>query len=219
MAKKTVTPAPRIDPIRLTNLHEPTIVPEAHGAYDGERYAHRDLTDHDLSGATFTECAFADLIAHGIQLRDARFADTVIDRLNAPVLRGVRSDFHDVTIDASRLGSAELYDSSWRSVHISNSKLGYLNLRNAILNDVLFTNCSIDELDLGGAQLTRVAFENTSISTLDIRNATLTHVDLRDVSLTTIEGLDNLRGATMSSDQIAALARVFADRAGIIIQD
>lgn len=209
-----------LDAIRLVDLIDGA--PEslhAHELYDGHRFVDADLDGRELTGASFSECEFRDLSAHQTDLRFATFADTVFTHVKAPVFIAPRSEFRDVTIEGSRLGSAELYDASWRSVRFSNSKLGFVNLRGATLQDVLFENCTIDELDLGGSKMTRVAFENCTISSLDITRATLNHVDLRGLELLRVTGLDALKGATLNSYQVAALAPVFADRFGIKVED
>lgn len=220
MVRKPTTPPPRIDPIRLVDLHGGDASSlSAHGNYEGQRFTGIDLSSRDLRGIAFSECALSDIVAHEVDLRSAEFADTTIEHLNAPVLVAPRSQWRDVKIDYSRIGSAELYEAGWHSVHISNSKLGYLNLRGADLTDVLFTNCTIDELDLGGAHATRVAFTGTSIGTLDTTHASLTHVDLRGLQLHTLIGLEHLRGATMTTYQVSELAQLFAERIGITVQD
>lgn len=156
---------------------------------------------------------------HATELRGASFLDTRIARLNAPVLSAARSRWRDVELDASRVGSAELFESQLTSVHISNSKLGFVNLRGAKLDDVLFTNCTIDELDLGGASVSRVAFVDSQLRNLDVTRATLNSVDLRTLELRSITGLEGLRGATINSYQVAELAAVMAQNLGIRIED
>ncbi|MFI8632353.1 pentapeptide repeat-containing protein [Microbacterium sp. NPDC077663] len=149
------------------------------------------------------------------RLRGASIADSVIDRLNAPVLRAANSSLRDVEITGSRIASAEFHGTSWRSVRFTGCKLGYLNLRGAEIHDLLITDCTIEELDVSDAKLTRAACERTRIDTLIAAHAALTDVDLRDASLRRIDGIQGLRGATMSSSQIADLAEVFAEMLGI----
>jgi uncharacterized protein YjbI with pentapeptide repeats len=218
--KKTRTHAPKLDRILLPQLDALDADElESHSSYDGALLAGLDLDGRDLSGSTFSECAFTDVSAHESDLRSAAFLDTTIERLNAPILTAARSRMRDVTIDGSRIGSAEFYDAGWQSVHITNCKLGFVNLRGAHLRDVLFTDCTIDELDLGGVQAERVAFAGTRINTLDVTRAEFSHVDLRTVELRHIVGLDGLKGATLTPEQVAELATLFAERLGITVED
>ncbi len=214
------TTAPRLDVIRLADLTDgdPKLI-EPHEQHEGQRFPHADLDGRALTGASFSECEFHDLSAHETDLRFATFAETAFVRLNAPVFLAARSRFRDVTIEASRLGSAELYDASWQSVHISNCKLGFVNLRGATLQDVLFTDCTIDELDLGGAKANRVAFTRTDVNNLDVTRANLSHVDLRGLEMRHLIGLEGLKGATLNFFKIAELAPILAGRLGIKVED
>ncbi|WP_440709822.1 pentapeptide repeat-containing protein [Herbiconiux sp. YIM B11900] len=220
MAGKKNSRAPRIDPIRLDALTEgdPALLAANENVF-GERFDAADLSGRDLSGASFTECEFLDLLAHEADLRGTSFADTRFERVNAPVFAAPRSRFRDVSLDASRLGSAEFFDASWESVHVTGCKLGYVNLRGARLNDVQFTDCTIDELDLGDATATRVAFPGTRIGTLDVTRSILSEVDLRALEASHIVTLEGLRGAIMTPYQITELATVLAQQFGIVVED
>jgi uncharacterized protein YjbI with pentapeptide repeats len=92
-----------------------------------------------------------------------------------------------------------------------------VNLRGARLTDVSFGDCVIDELDLGGATLQRAAFPGTRIGRLLAPEARLTDVDLRGARVDDIEGVEGLRGATVSLDQLLDLAPTLAARLGILV--
>ncbi|MCX7521406.1 pentapeptide repeat-containing protein [Microbacterium sp. STN6] len=222
MAQRTTTLAPRIDPVRLSGLVDDDGAELGHSAFqeEGKRFSGLDLTGRDLSDATFSECEFIDVSLHQADLQRASVIETTMERVNAPVLSAARSRFRDVVVSGSRIGSGELYDASWQSVRVENCKLGFLNLRGARLLDVLFVDCVIDELDLGGAKAKRVAFAGTSVASLDVTQAELKNVDLRDAQLHAIRGImPGLRGATMSSVQVAQLADTFAAHLGIVVDE
>jgi uncharacterized protein YjbI with pentapeptide repeats len=220
MARKPGTQAPRLDEIRLEDLAVGD--PEAlgpHDLYEGLRFDAVDLSGRDLGGIQFRECAFDDVQAHDATLRGATFFDVELARLNAPIFSAPRAELRSVTIEGSRLGSAELYEASLSSVHIVSTKLGFVNLSGATLLDVLFTGCSIDELDLSGAKLNRVAFVDCTIGVLSLNHATLQNVDLRRADLSRIDGFTALAGATLTSGQVADLASSFAEHLGIRVED
>lgn len=218
MTRSRSPQTPRLSTINLVDLADgDSTLLEAHEHYDLLRFTSADLSDCDLVGATFSECEFLALTAHGTDFRSAGFVDTRFDRLDAPVFKAPRSHFRSVDIQESRLGSAEFYEARWQSVHIRDSKLGFINLRGATLRDVLFTNCNIEELDLGGAKANRVSFTNTTVNNLDLSQATLQHVDLRGLAIERISDFQGLRGATMSSFQVSELAPQFAHHFGILV--
>jgi uncharacterized protein YjbI with pentapeptide repeats len=186
---------------------------------DGERFTDLDLSDVDLMGITFSECVLDTVTLTNADLRAARFIETQLARINAPVLRAPLSTWRDVIVENSRIGSGELFESSWRSVSIRHCKIGYLNLRAAELIDVEFVDCQVDELDLGASRATRVSFAGTFIGSLDVARATLLDFDLRGAEFAGIRGLESLRGTTVSEIQLSELAPLLAEHLGITVED
>ena len=118
-----------------------------------------------------------------------------------------------------RLGALEAYDAHWRSVRFVGCKLGFVNLRRAKLAEVQFSDCVIEELDLVDAQARRVRFADSRIGHLDVQHANLRDVDLRGANVTSISGVTELRGTTMSTDQVTFLAPMLAAGLGIHVED
>ncbi len=183
-----------------------------------ERFEGADLSHADLSDITFERCDLVGLSLHQTDLRAATFSDSRLERIDAPVLSAPRSVWHDVVLDGSRIGSAELYESAWRSVELVDCKLGYVNLRGATIRDLRLTGCTVDELDLTDAQATRVAFEGTSVDHLVLASARLVHVDLRGATLRRITSVERLAGATVSPGQLVDLAPLLATELGIRVE-
>ncbi len=218
MPKKVTLTTPSIDPLDLPDLVDGIVGDlAAHGMFDVTRFADADISGVDLSGISFTECELAGLTAHETQFRAARFVQTRIERLNAPVFAAARATIQDAEILRSRLGSVELYDGEIQRVTVTGSKLGWVNLRAARLCDVQFTGCTIDELDLTNARLARVAFEDCAVQTLRLDGARLVHVDLRGLDMHVIAGVENLTGATLSHAQTVLMAPLFAEHFGITV--
>ena len=178
-----------------------------------------DLSGTDLEGLGLSESRISDVSARELRMRSASFVETILERVDTPVLGAASISFRDVVIRDSRLGSAELYDSTWQSVHFTGCRLGYLNLRSARITDLLFTDCTIDELDLSSAVVSRMAFRDTSVRALTLHGARLTDADLRTLDPGRIDGIEGLRGASLSPDQVQALAPALAQALGIHIAD
>lgn len=203
--------APKITKVTLGELTTPDPRDVLDGDMrEGERYVRADFSDRDLTSASFTNCEFDRVQLMDADLRGAHFTGSRWADVDAPVLRGPRSGWRNVIIERSRIGSAELYESTWRDVTIADSKLGYLNLRGSEWRDVIFADCGIDELDLNGATATRLAFRNCTVGTLDLTDAKLTDVDLRGADLSTINGFAGIAGATISDFQLTQMSRLIA---------
>jgi uncharacterized protein YjbI with pentapeptide repeats len=214
-------PNERVRPPKIRRLALPQLVDASDTELgidderERERLADADYSGLDLMGIKFDECELDGVNFGDSDLRSARFIETRLTKINAPILRAPRSTWRDVELTASRIGSGELFESNWRTASIRNCKLGYVNLRASELADVEFVDCMIDELDLGGSKASRVAFVGTTVGLLDVTRATLTDFDLRGAELRGIRGIESLRGATISELQLGELAPLLADHLGL----
>lgn len=213
--------APRLGDLRgqvraAEDLPEGDAATLAVDAYrDNERFSSIDLTGHNLTGLTLSECALVDVTVTDADLRAARITDTSLTRLNAPVLRAAHSVWREASIQDSRIGSGELYDAQLSTLLVSRSKISFLNLRGGTLRDVAFEDCLIDELDLSEASARRLAFPGCTIAMLDVSRAHLEHVDLRGARIGGIRGIDSLHGVTVDAAQLIDLAPLLAAHLGI----
>ncbi|KQQ03943.1 MULTISPECIES: pentapeptide repeat-containing protein [unclassified Rathayibacter] len=208
--------APRLDPLVLDDLAEGYAGDTgAREHAEGLRFTDVDLSGVDLTASSFSECVLDGAALDRAQLRAASVVESRLERLDVPGLSAPRSRWRSVELLASRLGSAELYESTFEQVHLADCKLGYVNLRGATLRDVVFERCTIDELDLGGASGSRVAFVDCEIRSLELPNARIDDLDLRGAELHVLGGLDGLRGAALTELQLSLMLPLFAQHFGV----
>ncbi|OEI68892.1 pentapeptide repeat-containing protein [Curtobacterium sp. ER1/6] len=211
------TVAPRIAPVDPRDLEDWTPTPGdllTGDRVEGKRVAVLDLAGERLPDLELEECVVETLRAGDADLRGLRVRDSVVETLDAPVLRASSSSWREVRVAGGRVGSAELYDGTLNGVEFVGMKLGFVNLRGSTLTDVVFRDCVVDELDVADARLLRVSFPGTSIRAVEGTNSRIEHVDLREADLDRVERLEGLRGATIGSDQLFALAPLLAAQAG-----
>ena len=214
------TVAPRLRPVELPDLTDGTaqdLAPDA--AVSGTRFTELDATGRSLRGLSLTECAVEVARLSEADLGGCRFVAVDLAGLDATAVRAVGASWREVAVRASRVGAAELYDGVLDNVAFTGCRLGFVNLRGASLTDVAFTDCTVDELDLGDADLTRVAFRGTAVRSLVVRGARLTDVVLRGAALAALEGVESLRGATVTVAQLLDLAPLFAAAAGLRVDE
>jgi uncharacterized protein YjbI with pentapeptide repeats len=182
-----------------------------------QRLAFRDinLRKRSLGWTGFTECSFQDVQADDVDFRESAFIQCTLNRLSASTFSVPSGRMRDVRITESRIGALVAYEAGWQAVHFVGVKIGFLSLRRAKVQDVLFTDCEIDELDLSNARVQRLAFARTAVKGLTLTGAKLQHVDLRTLELREIAGLESIRGATLTPEQVLELAPVFAKMYGI----
>jgi uncharacterized protein YjbI with pentapeptide repeats len=221
MARRTGSPD-GVDAPRTTSTPPTDLEPWTPGPGDlltGDRIEGKHVEVLDIAGERLPdleveESVIGTLRADGADLRGLRIRDSVVEVLDAPVLRASSSTWREVRIAAGRVGSAELYDATLNGVEFVGLKLGFVNLRGSTVTDVVFRDCVVDELDVADARLLRVSFEGTRIRSAEGTNSRSEHVDLRGADLDRVERLEGFRGATIGSAQLYALAPLLAAQAG-----
>ena len=83
----------------------------------------------------------------------------------------------------------------------------------------MFRDCRMSECDFYEASLKDVTFERCELRGARFSGATIERVDLSACDLAGASGVDALRGARMSWDDVLANAPVFAAALGIEILD
>jgi uncharacterized protein YjbI with pentapeptide repeats len=176
------------------------------------------VTDVDVSGARFMECAVTRTTFECGGFRRVRFIDTWFHETRVVGTDLAESNWQDVTFLGGVLAGPQLYGAELTRVVFQGCKLDSLNLREARLSDVRFDDCVLADVDFGGATLRRVTFPGSRLTGVDFSRVTLEKVDLRGAELGLSGGAECLRGATISAAQLLDLAPVFATSLGITVK-
>jgi uncharacterized protein YjbI with pentapeptide repeats len=107
---------------------------------------------------------------------------------------------------------------TWTGIRVRGSKLGFLNLAGARLEDVVFEDCEIGGFDARAAQLKSIGFVNCTIDEVNVAGATLSKVDLSGAKLRSLVGVESLRGAIVSHEQLVDLAPLLAAELGLEVR-
>ena len=188
---------------------------ETHGDYDAVAFEDLDLTGQNANNANFLDCRLERCRVDGLLLRRARVVDSLLADLQAASLDLTEAVWRDSLVTGGRLGAVVAAATKWARVRVRGGKLDFLNFRGATLQDVVFEACVIGEIDLGNAQLTNVSFVDCKVDDLNVGGATMSRVDLSRASLHALRGLQSLRGAIVSQDQLLDLAPLLADHLGL----
>ena len=98
-------------------------------------------------------------------------------------------------------------------------RLDLVALRFAKLERVVFRDCRMTECDFYEASLKDVMFERCELRGARFSGATIERVDVSACDLAGATGVEALRGARMSWNDVLANAPVFASAIGIEIVD
>ena len=129
------------------------------------------------------------------------------------------STWRDSHISGGRLGAVSLIGATWTGVRVRGCHLGFLNLAGAHLEDVLFEGCEIGSLDARTAELDSVTFVGCTLDELNVSGATLRKVDLSGARLRSLIGVESLKGAIVSHEQLVDLAPLLAEQLGLEVRD
>ncbi|HTU76845.1 MAG TPA: pentapeptide repeat-containing protein [Trebonia sp.] len=171
------------------------------------------------SGGRFVECAITGLTFDGGTLRKSRMSDVWLGETRLVAVDLAESSLVDTWLSGCVLAGVQAFSALLRRVSFRNCKLDSVNFRDASLTDVTFEDCVLRDVDFAGARLTRVRFPGCTLSGAAFTKATCSSVDLRGASLGVTAGFDALRGATIDSMQLMALAPLLAHHLGISVAD
>lgn len=222
-----------VQPIVRTSGRRPSSEPEISlpdlTPFDGERleadgdhvavdFADLDFAGNDAPDVRFLECRLQRCGLDGASLRRARIAESVLNDVHGATVDFADSIWRETLIRGGRLGAATLVGATWTGIRIRGSHLGFVNLAGAHLQDVLFERCEVGSLDVRGAELQSVAFVDCRVDELNVAGATLSKVDLSGARLRTLLGVESLRGAIISHQQLVDLAPLLAAQSGLEVR-
>jgi uncharacterized protein YjbI with pentapeptide repeats len=185
--------------------------------YEGVHFDRLDLDAPRAPGSRFMECAFTRVTMQDGRLRRARFNDVWLRGVRLTATELSDSSWIDATIIGSVAAGVVAHGSRLRQVTFRGCKLHGVNFRAATLTEVLFEDCMLREVDFGGATLRRCRLPGSQLHETDFSQVTLDKVDLRGAELGIIITPGALSGATITPVQLAELAPLLAEHAGITV--
>jgi uncharacterized protein YjbI with pentapeptide repeats len=193
---------------------------EPEGDYECVQVSGDDIHDVEAGHARFSESVFTSVAINRGSLRYARFADVWVRNVRWVGTELSDSSWQDAQLIEGTMAGVELGGSNLRRVGFEGCKFDSVNFRRAKFRDVSFVDCVLRHTDFGDAELTNVTFPGSVLQGLLLNQARLKKFDLRGaVSLGIADGIDALRGATISSSQLMDLAPDFARAIGINVVD
>jgi len=122
-------------------------------------------------------------------------------------------------IKGGRLTGIDLSRSMIRDVVFEGCKLDMANFRYATLERVSFVDCMLTETDFQAAELSIVSFATSTLDRVEFGHCRLKDCDVRTSQLLAVRGWQYLKGLSVDSTQLIAIAPQLALELGIIIKD
>jgi uncharacterized protein YjbI with pentapeptide repeats len=198
-------------------VHQGNLAPAE--AYDSAHFDQLDLASPDASGSRFLDCAFTRVSVEEGKLRRAQFTDVWLRDVRLISTTLAESTWAGAAIIGSVAAGVEAFGAQLRRVSLRGCKLDSVNFRDAVLVDVTFDNCVLRDVDFSGAVLTRTAFPHSKLTTTNLTRVTLDQLDLRGAELGITIDPTCLRGAIVTTAQLADMAPLLAKSIGLIVAD
>ena len=192
---------------------------EAEEDYEGLTFADATFDEAAAGGCHFLDCSFLAVSFGGGRLRKSRFTDTCVRDTRFVATDLAETGWQDTTLAGCALAGVQAFSAALRRVTFRDSKLDSVNFRGAVLTDVAFEDCVLRDVDFASATLLRVSFAGCTLTGAHFTKATCTEVDLRGAQLGITAGYESLRGVTIDSVQLVALAPYLARHLGITVAD
>jgi uncharacterized protein YjbI with pentapeptide repeats len=209
----------------LTELPYASVLIRHEGELDSESdfdtvlFERSEFDSPRAPGSRFLECAFRQVSITNGHLQRCALRDVWARDLRLTGTSLAESSWHEVTMIGSALAGAQVFGAELRDVVFSGCKLDSVNFRASRLTGVTFDHCVLRDVDFAGATLTRCSFPGSQLTRVDLSKVTMDKTDLRGAELGLIIDTSSLRGAIISSGQLALAAPVLAQALGIVIDD
>ncbi len=186
------------------------------GTADGMRYAGLELVG-DATDARFLECVLEDCDLAGVLLDRARFATSMLTDVRATAVSMPDATLLDVVVAGGRFGALTAHGAKLTRVWLQDLKVDFVDLRGATLVDVTLSGCTVGELDVSGGDLRDVRLVDSTVESLVLSGARHRAVDLRGAEIGRLDGVADLRGCTISTEQLGGWAAGLAAELGITV--
>ncbi|HSX00238.1 MAG TPA: pentapeptide repeat-containing protein [Patescibacteria group bacterium] len=122
-------------------------------------------------------------------------------------------------VTGGRLTGIDLSRSTLKDIIFDGCKLDMANFRYAKLTRVTFVDCLLTETDFQAAELSEVTFQSSILDRVEFGHCKVKMSDARTSQLLDIRGWEYLKGITIDSLQLMAVAPQLALEIGITIKD
>jgi uncharacterized protein YjbI with pentapeptide repeats len=178
-----------------------------------------DLAGQDADSVEFEQCRFRRATLAGVVLDRSGFTDCLVENSDWANLRAAKATMVRVKLSTVRLTGLHWIDGALKDVSFHECRMDLAMFRFTSFKDVAFVDCNLSRVDftnadLRGAQFTGCDLTGAQFAQADCAGTRFTRCDLAGVGNVT-----NLKGATLSAQDLVALSYVFAGALGITIED
>lgn len=182
------------------------------------------LRDVDVSmlvakNLSFDECILEKVILAESKLEKLGLLDAALKACDLSAAYCGMASLIRAHITGCRLTGTDFSRSTIKDVIFENCKLDMANFRYAKITRVRFVDCILTDTDFQVAELNQVSFEGCQLDKTQFSSCKIKDVDMRSSQLIEVRGWQYLKGATIGSEQLAAIAPQLALELGLKVRD
>lgn len=181
--------------------------------------SYADASGLSAHGLSLDEAILERVLLTGAQLDKLSLADTEFKACDLSAAHCCESSLIRVRIAGGRMNGVDFSRSTIKDVVFEECKLDMANFRFAKLTRVQFLNCQLRETDFQAAELSGVRFQGSYLEKAEFGQCKIKNVDARSSQLIDIRGWQSLKGLTIDSMQLAAVAPQLALELGLAVED
>lgn len=210
--------APRL-PASLDVATSPNYDLDHEATYRRVAFSDLDLSGQHAESAEFEECRFSRATLAGAVLERAAFTDCAVVNSDWANLRATKSTLVRAHFQAVRLTGVHWIDGGLRDVAYDECRMDLATFRFTAFKDVTFTGCNLIRADFTNADLRGAHFVDCDLTGAQFAQADCAGARFTRCDLSGIGSVPNLRGATITADDVAVLSHLFASALGIVITE
>ena len=192
-----------------------------------------ELQEGEIEDALLRDIDATNCLVQGLEIISARLEKVTLtaaqlERVGMRDMVAKQTDFSAAHLANGALNRCEFIDCRMTGVDFNKTalhdvifrgcKLDMANFRFANLRRVRFVECTFVDTDFLGASLHDVVFESCVLEKTVFHQVKCKQVDLRSSELYEIVGWASLKGVTIDSAQLAAVAPHLANELGIVVR-
>jgi uncharacterized protein YjbI with pentapeptide repeats len=195
---------------------------EDHSIEDESTFRRIGFVDIDLSGQSgrsveFEQCRFVHATLARVTLERADFADCRIETSDWANLRATASSLIRVECTGVRLTGLAWTDGTLRDVTFRECRMDLAGFRFTSCKDVAFIDCNLTGVDFTNADLRGTTFTGCDLTRADFAHADATGARFTRCDLADVSNVAQLKGATVSTHDLATLTHALAGALGITV--
>ncbi len=207
---------------KLPRSLEPAVLP-GDALEDEARFYRLDFADLALHGQAveveFEECRFAGTSLAQAELTHASFLDCAVTSGDWANLRARDSRMVRVEVARSRLTGSHWINGVLREVAFRDCRMDLSAFRFTSCKNVEFADCDLSHVDFASADLRGARFVDCDLTGAQLTNADADGTRFTRCDLTGLTGVQSLKGAVISTTDLAALTHTLAAALGIVLDD